>query len=137
MKLTVMQDVAHLFVEQYEDLIEDYKKADVDLIRKASDGGAEAIYAVIADLFGSALDKAFLGAAQSGMDYIAYTDETWETMPIEQQMISAELQELHLESVKTIWDLAQSKRSAAAKEIAATYEEAKGHVRHLSGDEQE
>ena len=137
MKLTVMQDVAHLFVEQYEDLIEDYKKADVDLIRKASDGGAEAIYAVIADLFGSALDKAFLGAAQSGLDYIAYMDETWETMPVEQQMISAELQELHLESVKTIRDLAQNKKSGAAKEIAATYDEAKGHVRHLSEDEQE
>ena len=131
MKLTVMQDVAHLFVEQYEDLIEDYKKADVDLIRKASDGGAEAIYAVIADLFGSALDKAFLGAAQSGMDYIAYYDETWDEMDEQEKADIEELAEFHLESVRAILHLSQLNDCGTTEDIIQKCKEAEYYTRRV------
>lgn len=131
MKDTVLQDVAYLFVEQYEDLAEHYKRADVDLIRATAEKGEAALYIVVATIFGPKLDQALLGAAHGGMDYIAYSDETWEDMPEDQQKLSAELAELHLESVKTIVRLSQQNECRTAEEITVVYDEAEQHMNRI------
>jgi len=131
MKDTVLQDVAYLFVEQYEGLTEHYNRADVDLIRATAEKGEAALYIVVATIFGAKLDQALLGAAHGGMDYIAYSDETWEDMPEDQQRLSAELAELHLESVKAIVRLSQQNECGTAQEIGAICAEAEQHISRI------
>lgn len=131
MKDTVLQDVAYLFVEQYEALAEHYRKADVDLIRATADRGEAALYMVVATLFGAKLDQALLGAAYGGMDYIAYSDETWDEMDAEQQAIEAELAELHLESVVTVARLSRNNACGTSDQIAAACAEADFHLQHI------
>lgn len=107
MKSSIMQEVAFLFVEQYEKLVEHYKDSEVDLIRATAEKGEAAMYMVVASIFGPALDQALLGAAHGGMDYIAYYDETWDEMDEQEKADIEELAEFHLESVRAILHLSQ------------------------------
>lgn len=80
MEKDIMQEVAFLFVEQYEKLVEPYKDSEVALIRATAEKGETAMYMVVASIFGPSLDQALLGAVHGGMDYITYYDETWDEM---------------------------------------------------------
>ena len=136
MEYTVMQDVAFLFVEQYEKLVEagmlhEYKRSDVDLIRATAEKGEAAMYMVVATIFGPSLDQALAGAAYWGMDYLAYDDEEWDSMDAKEKRQSAELAELHLESVRTIKRLSQRNDCTTVKEIEAQYEKAEHHIHRI------
>ena len=71
MDLTVLDDVAHLFVEQYENvrgfLSEQYSKDEVALIRKTADKGEMALYTVAATLFGEDINQVLKDAAFGAM----------------------------------------------------------------------
>ena len=56
MEKDIMQEVAFLFVEQYEKLVEPYKDSEVALIRATAEKGEAAMYMVVASIFGPSLD---------------------------------------------------------------------------------
>ena len=76
-----LDDVAYLFVEQYENLhglyTEEYRKHEVDLIRRTADKSESALYTVVTTICGEKLEDVMVGAAHGAIDYIAYVDETW------------------------------------------------------------
>ena len=117
MENSIMEEVAFLFVEQYEKLTEHYKKADVDLIRATAEKGEAAMYMVIASIFGPTLDQALIGAAHGGMDYIACYDESWNEMDEREKEGIEDLAEFHLASVKAILRLAQRNKCSTTEEI--------------------
>jgi len=55
-----LDDVAYLFVEQYENIhdlySESYRQSEVDLIRRTADKGEAALYTVVATIFGDKQD---------------------------------------------------------------------------------
>ena len=124
MENSIMQEVAFLFVEQYEKLADHYKKADVDLIRATAEKGEAAMYMVVASIFGPNLDQALLGAARGGMDYIAYYDETWDEMDEREKEGIEELAEFHLESVRAILHLSQLNECSTTEGIIQKCKEA-------------
>lgn len=71
-----MDDVAYLFVEQYENLhglyTEEHRKSEVDLIRRAADKGESALYTVVASIFGEGLNDAMVGAANGAIIHMVY-----------------------------------------------------------------
>lgn len=78
MNQKVFDEVAFLFVEQYEKLhTKNYKRQDVRIIRESAQKGIPVMYTIVATLFGEYMDSALVGAAYGAMDYIAYVDETW------------------------------------------------------------
>jgi len=131
MKSSIMQEVAFLFVEQYEKLVEPYKDSEVALIRATAEKGEAATYMVVASIFGPSLDQALLGAAHGGMDYIAYYDETWDEMDEQEKAGIEELAEFHLESVRAILHLSQLNDCSTTEDIIQKCKEAEYYTRRV------
>lgn len=78
MTLEILDEVAFLFVEQFDNLYGMLvDRTDVKRIRKSADDGEDGLFRVAASVFGDKLDDVLVGAANGAMDYIAYVDETW------------------------------------------------------------
>ena len=131
MKSSIMQEVAFLFVEQYEKLVEPYKDSEVALIRATAEKGETAMYMVVASIFGPSLDQALLGAAHGGMDYIAYYDETWDEMDEREKEDVEELADFHLESVRAILHLSQLNDCSTTEGIIPKCKEAEYYTRRV------
>lgn len=130
-----LDDVAYLFVEQYENIhgfySEEYKRSDVDLIRRTAERGESALYTLAATLFANRLDDVLVGAANGAMDYIAYVDETWVPENAEDKVKTLALEAKHLESLEAILRMAQLTESGVAKEIESIMAVAKIHYQKL------
>ena len=73
MTLEILDEVAFLFVEQFDNLYGMLvDRTDVKRIRKSADDGEDGLFKVVASVFGDKLDDVFVGAANGAMDYIAY-----------------------------------------------------------------
>ena len=135
MDLTVLADVAHLFVEQYENvrgfLSEQYRQDEVALIRKTADKGEMALYTVAATLFGDDINQVLKDAAFGAMDYIAYVDETWTPKDEEDKNSTLEMERVHLDSLEVLLRMAQMNNGAMAREIQTIKAEADMHFRRL------
>ena len=130
-----LDDVAYLFVEQYENLhglyTEEYRKHEVDLIRRTADKSESALYTVVATIFGEKLEDVMVGAAHGAMDYIAYVDETWEPKDAEDKANTLAMEAEHLESLETILRMAQMNECSVVKELEEIIAEAKAHLQRL------
>ena len=130
-----LDDVAYLFVEQYENLhglyTEEYKKSEVNLIRRTADKGESALYTVLATIFGKRLEDVMVGAAHGAMDYIAYVDETWVPKDVEDKANTLVMEVEHLDSLEVILRMAQMNECSVVKELEEIMNEAKDHFRRL------
>ena len=130
-----LDGVAYLFVEQYENLhglyTEEYRKSEVDLIRRTADKGESALYTVVATIFGEKLEDVMVGAAHGAMDYIAYVDETWEPKDAEDKANTLTMEAEHLESLEVILRIAQMNECSVMKELEGIAAVAKVHFQRL------
>ena len=130
-----LDDVAYLFVEQYENIhglySESYRQLEVDLIRRTTDKGEAALYTVVAAVFGEKLDEVLVGAANGAMDYIAYVDETWDPKDAEDKAKMLAMEAVHLESLETIIRMAQTNGCGAVDELERIRREATSHFQRL------
>ena len=130
-----LDDVAYLFVEQYESIhglySESYRPSEVDLIRRTADKGEAALYTVVATVFGDKLDEVLVGAANGAMDYIAYVDETWDPKDAEDKAKILAMEAVHLESLEAIIRMAQMNGCGAVDELERIRREATGHFQRL------
>lgn len=131
----ILDDVAYLFVEQYENLhglySESYRKSEVDLIRRAAEKGELALYTVVATIFGNKLDEVLVGAANGAMDYIAYVDETWMPKDDGDRMNMLAMEHEHLESLEVIFRMARQNECGVVGEIERIASEAREHYQRL------
>ena len=130
-----LDDVAYLFVEQYENLhglyTEEYRKPEVDLIRRTADKGESALYTVMATIFGERLEDIMVDAAHGAMDYIAYVDETWVPKDAEDKANTLAMEAEHLESLEAILRMAHMNECSIVKELEGITVEAKDHFQRL------
>ena len=130
-----LDDVAYLFVEQYDNIhglyTEAYRKSEVDLIRRSVDKGESALYTVLTTIFGDKLDDVLIDAALGAMDYIAYVDETWTPKDEADKANTLAMEAEHLESLKAILRMAQMNNHSAVKEIEEIKAEAESRYRRL------
>lgn len=131
MEKDIMQEVAFLFVEQYEKLVEPYKDSEVALIRATAEKGEAAMYMVVASIFSPSLDQVLLGAAHGGMDYISYYDEIWDEMDEQEKADIEELADFHLESVRAILHLSQLNDCSTTEGIIQKCKEAEYYTRRV------
>ena len=132
-----LDDVAYLFVEQYENIhglySESYRPSEVNLIRRTADKGEAALYIVVATVFGDKLDEVLVGAANGAMDYIAYVDETWDPKNAEDKAKMLAMAAVHLESLETIIRMAQTNECGTVDELERIRREAASHFQRLKG----
>lgn len=132
-----LDDVAYLFVEQYENIhglySESYRPSEVDLIRRTADKGEAALYTVVATVFGEKLDEVLVAAANGAMDYIAYVDETWDPKDAENKVKMLAMEAVHLESLEAIIRMAQMNGCGAVDELERIRREATSHFQRLKG----
>ena len=130
-----LDDVAYLFVEQYESIhglySESYRPSEVDLIRRTADKGEAALYTVVATIFGDKLDEVLVGAANGAMDYIAYVDETWDPKDTEDKAKMLAMEAVHLESLEAIIRMAQMNGCGTVDELERIGCEATSHFQRL------
>ena len=130
-----LDDVAYLFVEQYENIhglySESYRQSEVDLIRRTTDKGEAALYTVVAAVFGEKLDEVLVGAANGAMDYIAYVDETWDPKDAEDKAKMLTMESVHLESLEAILRMAHMNDCYVVEKLEQVYAEAKVHFHKL------
>ena len=130
-----LDDVAYLFVEQYESIhglySESYRQSEVDLIRRTADKGEAALYTVVATVFGEKLDEVLVGAANGAMDYIDYVDETWDPKDAEDKAKMLTMESVHLESLEAILRMAHMNECSVVKELEGIMVEAKVHFQRL------
>ena len=135
MELKILDEVAYLFVEQYENIhglyTESYRKPEVDLIRRTADKGEAALYTVVATIFGDKLDEVLVGAANGAMDYIAYVDETWKPKDAEDKAKMLAMEAVHLESLEAIIRMAQLNECSVINELEKIENQAKEHFQRL------
>ena len=134
MKREILDEVAYLFVEQFDDfygMLTD--RTDVRRIRASTEGGEEALFATVSGIFGNRLEEAFLGAAHIAMGYIAYVDETWADGTITDPVKTLNRQVLHLDSLKVLCHMARRHQLSVAERVYAIREEAEAHYRYLEG----
>ena len=130
----IMEEVACLFVEQYEAMFQkDYKVSDVNLIRKAANRGMLALYTVVATIFGNGIVQALKGAAFGAMDYIAYVDETWTPRDTSDKTAMLDLERPHLESIEVIIRMGEIHGNDVVEEIKDILLAAKCHYRRGTG----
>lgn len=134
-----LDDVAYLFVEQYESIhglySESYRPSEVDLIRRTADKGEAALYNVVATVFGEKLNEVLVGAANGAMDYIAYVDETWDPKDAEDKAKMLAMEAVHLESLETIIRMAQMNGCGVVDELENIRSEAASHFQRLKARE--
>ena len=129
----IMEEVACLFVEQYEALFhKDYKVSDVNLIRKTANRGMLALYTVVATIFGDSIAQALKGAAFGAMDYIAYVDETWTPRDAADKTAMLDLERPHLESIGVILRMGEMYGNGIVEEIMNILLAARCHYHNLT-----
>ena len=130
-----LDDVAYLFVEQYESIhglySESYRPSEVNLIRRTADKGEATLYTVVETVFGDKLDEVLIGAANGAMDYIAYVDETWDPKEAEDKAKMLAMEAVHLESLETIIRMAQMNGCGTVDELERIRREATSHFQRL------
>ena len=132
MTLEILDEVAFLFVEQFDNLygmLAD--RIDVKRIRKSADDGEEGLFKVAASVFGDKLDDVLVGAANGAMDYIAYVDETWTPEDDEDRKRTLKTEAFHLESLKAVLEIAEKNGRNAVGQIRDILTEGEDHLRHL------
>ena len=121
MNQAVLDEVAYLFVEQYENIhglySESYKKTDVDLIRRTAEIGEAALYKVATAVFADQLDPVLKEAAYNAMDYIAYVDETWMPADAADKERTLETEAIHLEALKVLLQMAEGNERGVIEKI--------------------
>ena len=129
----IMEEVACLFVEQYEAMFhKDYKVSDVNLIRKTANRGMLALYTVVATIFGDSITQALKGAAFGAMNYIAYVDETWTPRDAADKTAMLDLERPHLESIEVILCMGEMHGNDVVEEIKDILLVARCHYYNLT-----
>ena len=132
MTLEILDEVAFLFVEQFDNLYGMLvDRTDVKRIRKSADDGEDGLFKVVASVFGDKLDDVFVGAANGAMDYIAYVDETWTPEDDEDRKRTLETEAFHLESLKAVLEIAEKNGRNVVGQIRDILTEGEEHLRHL------
>ena len=132
MTLEILDEVAFLFVEQFDNLYGMLvDRTDVKRIRKSADDGEDGLFKVVASVFGDKLDDVFVGAANGAMDYIAYVDETWTPEDDEDRKRTLETEAFHLESLKAVLEIAEKNVLSVVGQIRDILAEGEEHLRHL------
>ena len=132
MTLEILDEVAFLFVEQFDNLYGMLvDRTDVKRIRKSADDGEDGLFKVVASVFGDKLDDVFVGAANGAMDYIAYVDETWMPEDDEDRKRTLETEAFHLESLKAVLEIAEKNGLSVVGQIRDILAEGEEHLRHL------
>ena len=134
MTLEILDEVAFLFVEQFDNLYGMLvDRTDVKRIRKSADDGDDGLFKVVASVFGDKLDDVFVGAANGAMDYIAYVDETWTPEDDEDRKRTLETEAFHLESLKAVLEIAEKNGLSVVGQIRDILAEGEEHLRRLKG----
>ena len=132
MTLEILDEVAFLFVEQFDNLYGMLvDRTDVKRIRKSADDGEDGLFREVASVFGDKLDDVFVGAANGAMDYIAYMDETWTPEDDEDRKRTLETEAFHLESLKAVLEIAEKNGLSVVGQIRDILAEGEEHLRHL------
>ena len=132
MTLEILDEVAFLFVEQFDNLYGILvDRTDVKRIRKSADDDDDGLFKVVASVFGDKLDDVFVGAANGAMDYIAYVDETWTPEDDEDRKRTLETEAFHLESLKAVLEIAEKNGLSVVGQIRDILAEGEEHLRHL------
>ena len=132
MTLEILDEVAFLFVEQFDNLYGMLvDRTDVKRIRKSADDCDDGLFKVVASVFGDKLDDVFVGAANGAMDYIAYVDETWTPEDDEDRKRTLETEAFHLESLKAVLEIAEKNVLSVVGQIRDILAEGEEHLRHL------
>ena len=132
MTLEILDEVAFLFVEQFDNLYGMLvDRTDVKRIRKSANDGEDGLFNVVASVFGDKLDDVFVGAANGAMDYIAYVDETWTPEDDEDRKRTLETEAFHLESLKAVLEIAEKNGLSVVGQIRDILAEGEEHLRHL------
>ena len=132
MTLEILDEVAFLFVEQFDNLYGMLvDRTDVKRIRKSADDGEDGLFRVAASVFGDKLDDVLVGAANGAMDYIAYVDETWTPEDDEDRKRTLETESFHLESLKVVLEIAEKNGLSVVGQIRDILAEGEEHLRHL------
>lgn len=132
MTLEILDEVAFLFVEQFDNLYGMLvDRTDVKRIRKAADDGEDGLFRVAASVFGDKLDDVLVGAANGAMDYIAYVDETWTPEDDEDRKRTLETETFHLESLKAVLEIVEKNGRSVVGQIHDILAEGEEHLRHL------
>ena len=132
MTLEILDEVAFLFVEQFDNLYGMLvDRTDVKRIRKSADDGEDGLFKVVASVFGNKLDDVFVGAANGAMDYIAYVDETWTPEDDEDRKRTLETEAFHLESLKAVLEIAEKNGRSVVGQIRDILTEGEEHLRNL------
>ena len=132
MTLEILDEVAFLFVEQFDNLYGMLvDRTDVKRIRKSADDGEDGLFKVVASVFGDKLDDVFVGAANGAMDYIAYVDETWTPEDDEDRKRTLETEAFQLESLKAVLEIAEKNGLSVVGQIRDILAEVEEHLRHL------
>ena len=132
MTLEILDEVAFLFVEQFDNLYGMLvDRTDVKRIRKSADDGEDGLFKVVASVFGDKLDNVFVGAANGAMDYIAYVDETWTPEDDEDRKRTLETEAFHLESLKAVLEIAEQNGRSVVGQIRDILTEGEEHLRNL------
>ena len=132
MTLEILDEVAFLFVEQFDNLYGmRVDRTDVKRIRKSADDGEDGLFKVVASVFGDKLDDVFVGAANGAMDYIAYVDETWTPEDDEDRKRTLETEAFHLESLKAVLEIAEKNGLSVVGQIRDILAEGEEHLRRL------
>ena len=132
MTLEILDEVAFLFVEQFDNLYGMLvDRTDDKRIRKTADDGEDGLFREVASVFGDKLDDVFVGAANGAMDYIAYMDETWTPEDDEDRKRTLETEAFHLESLKAVLEIAEKNVLSVVGQIRDILAEGEEHLRHL------
>ena len=132
MTLEILDEVAFLFVEQFDNLYGMLvDRTDVKRIRKSADDGEDGLFKVVASVFGDKLDDVFVVAANGAMDYIAYVDETWTPEDDEDRKRTLETEAFHLESLKAVLEIAEKNGLSVVGQIRDILAEGEEHLRYL------
>ena len=132
MTLEILDEVAFLFVEQFDNLYGMLvDRTDVKRIRKSADDGEDGLFRVAASVFGDKLDDVLVGAANGAMDYIAYVDETWTPEDDEDRKRTLETETFHLESLKAVLEIVEKNGRSVVSQIRDILTEGEKHLRHL------
>ena len=132
MTLEILDEVAFLFVEQFDNLYGMLvDRTDVKRIRKSADDGEDGLFKVVASVLGDKLDDVLVRAANGAMDYIAYVDETWTPEDDEDRKRTLETEAFHLESLKAVLEIAEKNGRSVVGQIRDILTEGEEHLRHL------
>ena len=132
MTLEILDEVAFLFVEQFDNLYGMLvDRTDVKRIRKSADDGDDGLFKMVASVFGDKLDDVFVGAANGAMDYFAYVDVTWTPEDDEDRKRTLETEAFHLESLKAVLEIAEKNVLSVVGQIRDILAEGEEHLRHL------